>query len=61
MIVTVFTVDDYFKKCREALGDDFHFSKCAYDGAVQRTMVIFSILPCEIFAVQLMIKFTGEK
>jgi PAS domain-containing protein len=43
------------------MGDDYHFSDCLYDDAVTRTMVIFSIIPCEIFTVFLMMKFTGEK
>ena len=43
------------------MGDDFNWSDCTYDDAVTRTMVVFALIPCEIFTVFLLIKFNGEK
>jgi hypothetical protein len=61
LVVTVFTVRDYFHRCKAEFGEDFHFSDCTYGGAVTRTMVFFSLLPIQIFAVQILIKFAGKK
>jgi hypothetical protein len=61
MVITIFTVNDYTKQCKLLMGDDFHFSDCLYDDAVTRTMVTFSLLPCVIFAIYILVKFTGEK
>ncbi len=57
MVITIFTVNDYSKQCRDLMGHDFHFSDCLYDDAVTRTMVTFSLLPCYIFAIYLFSKF----
>ena len=58
MVTTVFTVADYHRQCREKHAEDFE-KKCSYVPAIGRVIVVFVMLPLQIFVVESMKRFQG--